>query len=264
MEIMKKPGQERLAELIEVLLWSGFIEQERPISAVMVAPAGSGKTTLMETYESTYSPFFSDLTSREVSSVLKDKKEATHILVGDLMSVLRHKKGTTSLTINMLSQLSGDTMRQDAFTGGAVKRRMGIISAIPPEDMANRQIKKIFAEGGFASRFLIAKYTYTPGTISAIHRYIASGAYRKVDQEIRQLRVGPPPRKIEVSKKAADEIRDLAMVIRRDPIGARAHHYLRTLAMSIAARDTSRSIQSRHLKALQEMAMFFTERGVEL
>jgi hypothetical protein len=260
---VQKPGQKKLEELIETLLWSGFIAKERPISAVLVAPPGSGKTTLLETYESTFSPFFSDMTSREISSVLKEKQDATHVLVGDLMSIVRHKKGTAALTINMLSQLSGDTMRQDAFTGQAVKRRIGIISAIPPDDMNSRQIKKIFSEGGFASRFLIAKYTYTPETVNAIHKYISSGAYKN-EQGIRQLKVGPPLREIQVSKTAASEIRELALVIRRDPIGARAHHYLRTLAMCIAARDLSRDIKTRHLKKLNEMASFFTDRGVEL
>lgn len=261
---MQKPGQQRLVKLIETLLWTGFIIGERPVSAVLIAPAGSGKTTLMETFESTYAPFFSDLTSREVSKVLSEKKEATHILIGDLMSVLRHKKGTASLTINMLSQLSGDTLRQDAFTGQSVKRRIGIISAIPPEDFSTRQVKRIFSEGGFASRFLIAKYTYTPSTIAAIHRYISSGAYRRESDDPRPLRVGPPFREIKVSSSAATEIRNLALVLRRDPIGARSHHYLRTLAMAIAAADASKHVQARHLKTLHEMSPFFTDRGVEL
>ena len=258
-----KPGMKKLAELIEVLLWSGFIEGERPISAVFVAPPGAGKSTLLEVYDSPYSPFLSDATSRELSALMKEKTQATHLIIGDLMSVLRHKKGTSTLTINMLSQLSGETMRNDAFSGQAIRRRMGVISAIPPYDMESTAVKRVFNEGGFASRFLIAKYDYTPETISKIHQYIERGLYRKQDETI-SLAVGPPMRKIFMSKEMASEVKELALLIRRDPIGARAHHYLRTLAMSIAARDASRNVLPRHMKTLAGMSEFFTARGVLL
>lgn len=258
-----KPGMSRLEEMIEAFLWSGWIVGERPVSAIIVAPPGAGKSSLLEIFDSDFSPFTSDATSREISRLLRDKKSATHMLIGDFMSVIRHKQSTTDLTINMLSQLSGDTLRTDAFTGDNMSRRMGIITAIPPDDMKNRKVRKALGEAGFASRFLVAEYSYAPQTIARIHQYIADGKYRHEVPTV-TLRVGPPPREIKVSKTMAAEIKSLGLIVKRDPIGARAHHYMRTLAMSIAAREGDKCVKEKHIKRLAAMSEFFSQGGVTL
>ena len=258
-----KPGMPRLIALVESILWSGWIEGERPISMLLVAPAGAGKTSLLENFESEYAPFVSDCTSREVSKILKEKRSASHLLIGDFISVMRHKKSTTDLTMNMISQLAGETLRIDAFTGEMTSRRLGIISAIPPEDLKDKRIRTALNAGGFASRFLIAKYDYQTSTIAAIHKYIREGRYRE-EQKSKILKVGPPPRKISIDPNMSREVERLGIMIKRDPIGARAHHYIRTLGLSIAACDGSKRMAARHFQTLTEMSEFFTQRGVML
>lgn len=257
-----RPGMARLEQLIETILWTGWIEKERPVSALLVAPPGAGKSSLLEAFDSDYSPFTSDATSREISRLLRDHRAATHLLIGDFMSVLRHKKGTSDLTINLISQLSGDTLKVDAFTGDQVSRRMGIVSAIPPQDIKEKKIRKIIESGGFASRFMIALYDYTPQTISQIHRYIRDGNYRQESKPI--LRAGPPVRTVSMSITIAKEIESLALIVKRDPIGARAHHYLRTLAMALAAKEGKTAVEDKHVDALSSMSEFFRVDGVKL
>lgn len=259
----EKPGMTRIAELIETVLWTGFMAGERPVSMILIAPPGAGKSSMLESFDSDYSPFTSDATAREVSKILREKKNATHLIIGDLMSVMRHKKGTTDLTINLLSQLSGDTLSVDSFTGDKAGKRMGIITAIPPEDLKGVKIRKALEAGGFMSRFLIANYAYTNDTVGQIHKYIREGRYVQ-DSHARVLRVGPPVREIKMSPEIAQEIEKLALIVKRDPIGARAHHYMRTLAMGIAARQASRKVLARHIEILARMSQFFNKTGVML
>src|SRR5260370_41631817 len=132
-------GLETVIDLVTVVLWSGQVEGERPLSMILVAPPGTGKTSILEFVECSTAHFFSDFTSREIRGAIKGNENLTHLMLGDFLSVFGHAKGTVKLSINLLGRLTGDTVRQTPWTGEEMKpRRMGFISAIPPEDLSRR------------------------------------------------------------------------------------------------------------------------------
>jgi hypothetical protein len=253
-------GLESVIELVTAILWSGQVEGERPLSLILIAPPGSGKTSVLEYVQCETAFFFSDFTSREIKAALNNKPTLTHLMLGDFLSVFGHAKGTVKLSINLLGRLTGDTVHQAPWTGEEIKpRRMGFISAIPPEDLNKREIRIHVKSGGFASRFIFAKFNYKQSTIERIHKFIREGKYRN-KLEI-PIDIKPGAYLVEVPYKIAVELDALSRRIKNDPIGFRAHHHLRTLACSIARMNKRNTVTQADYEKVLAFSDFFSEEG---
>jgi hypothetical protein len=243
-----------------MVLWSGQIEGERPLSLIIVAPPGTGKTSILEAMQTPVTQFFSDFTSREVLSAVKGNENLTHLLLGDFMALFGHAKSTVKLAVNLLARLTGDTMRQVPWSGEEMKpRKLGFVTAIPPEDINRREIKHHMRAGGFASRFIIAKFEYSQQTIEKVHKFIREGKYRKSENFVLDVNIGKLL--VEVPMKYATKIDTLARQIKKDPIGFRAHHHLRAMACSIARMNSRNKVTQGDYDKLLALCDFFTEKG---
>jgi hypothetical protein len=247
-------------KLVTTVLWSGQLEGERPLSMILVAPAGAGKTSVLEHLECITGKFFSDFTSREVLAAINGNQNLTHLILGDFLSVFGHAKGTIKLSINLLARLTGDTMRQKPWSGEEMQpKRMGFISAIPPDDLNKREVRSHVRSGGFASRFIIAKYTYSQATIEKIHKFIREGKYR--NQKTFKVEIKPGNLLIHVPLPIAVQIDALARRIKHDEIGFRAHHHLRTLACATARMNARNTVTEEDYNQVLAYCDFFTLQG---
>lgn len=253
-------GLETVIELVTAVLWSGQVEGERPLSMILVAPPGTGKTSVLEFVECETSHFLSDLTSREIKTAVNGNPLLTHLMLGDFLSLFGHAKGTVKLSINLVSRMTGDSIRQKPWTGEEIApRRLGFISAIPPEDLNKREIKPHIRGGGFASRFLFANFSYSQATIERIHKFIREGRYR--NKITIPVEIKPGSFLVNVPIKIAQEIDLLARRIKNDPVGFRAHHHLRTLACSIARSNKRNVVTQNDYEKLLGFSDFFCEKG---
>lgn len=251
-------GLESLVDFISLTMWSGSVQGERPVSLILVAPPGAGKTSLLEKFVGETAVFVSDLTSRELSQILKDNPKATHILLGDMLSLFGHKSSVVRLTCRMISGLTGESLKTDSFTGqstGTTGRQMGLITAIPPEDLDSRAIQSQLVAGGFATRFVILRYSYAPNTIRKIHDYIRADRYTKA--RIEPFRIDPEKLSVHISPTIAHRIQDLAMTLKTDSLGTRIHHHLRALVKAHARRRKSTHADEKDFKALEDHSAFF-------
>lgn len=252
-------GLEPVLEVVKTIIWTGQLHGERPASAIICAEVGSGKTSVLEKIQCDTAMFLSDFTSREAKDILH-KKEVTHIMIGDLLSVLNHKSGTVKLSLNLLSKMTGDTINRDPWSGETMApRKVGVITAIPPSELHAPKLKSILWSSGFASRFIIIRYTYSTKAINRIHQYIASNAYIHVKPFVMQ--VEPASIDIEVPNEIAEQIRLLSKKIANDRIGARAHHHLRALVKARARMRKSMVAAKIDLDTVEAICDFFTEEG---
>lgn len=254
-------GLEPVIDLVHTVLWSGQVENERPLSLILIAPPGAGKTSVLEMLESPVGYFLADITSREIKMILKKNKDISHIMLGDFTAVFSRARGTAKLTINLLGRLTGDKLTHEPWSGEELQtpRKLGFISAIPPDDLAKRDIRSHVQGAGFASRFLFAKYSYSQKTIDDVHKYIREGKYRESRKF--HFEIKPGSFRVEVPENISSDIDRLAQSIKTDPLGFRAHHHLRTLACSIARKNHRNTVSAKDYATLVEFCDFFKQEG---
>lgn len=256
-------GLQPVFDLLSLALWSGQVIGERPVSLLVVAPVASGKTSLLEKLECEQSHFCSDITSREVNSILS-RPRVTHILLGDLLSLFGHKSHVVNLTCRTLSSLTGETMRTDSFSGKETNRMLGLISAIPPAELLKDNIRRRLDEGGLSTRFIFARYKYSNSTIAAIHDFIKSDAYTRV-KPFRFI-IDRAPAKVEIRNREANDIREIAIGIQEptDKIGTRPHHHMRALTKASALSNGRATVTREDVERVARHSNFFTHEGVDI
>lgn len=253
-----------LNDFVKLLIWTGQLSDERPASAIIVAPPGAGKTTLLENLECEQAKFIGDLTARPLHGILKNDK-LTHLMLGDMLAIFGHKKSTVDLTLQNIAKMTGEKIKQDPWTGDEIPPRMiGMITAIPPDDFESNKISKHINAGGFASRFLIIRYSYKPSTVANIHRFIASNKYSGVNTGNGFGIQAPAKLKVEINEKISEKIKDLAVSMKTDPLGFRAHRYLRSLVKSAARRSGRLSVTEEDFKLIEQYCDFFAAEGREI
>jgi hypothetical protein len=256
-------GIKPVIEMLTTVLWTGRVIGERPASIIIVAPPGHGKTSILTLIRSNWSAYTDDLTSREFSRLMTEHPHASHIMLSDMTSIFNRKNSTADLTCNILRRAIEEGIDVDSFTGahGAETRRVGLITAIPPDDMKLRKIAHQLEEGGFASRFIVARFRYSQVTKGKIHEYIRSDAYTKRDHSNGELRFENRRSEVSIPPRIADKINLLAMDIKRDPLGARAHHHLRALVKAAALQNARIAATETDFRTVEEYSEFFTSKG---
>ncbi len=249
-----------LRDFIELLIWTGQLSDERPSSAILIAPPGAGKTTLLESLFCPQATFVGDLTARTVAGLVKDQKEMTHILLGDMLSMFGHKGGTVKLTMRLVSQMTGEKLMHNPWTGEEIEpRQIGLITAIPPSDYS--KVERTIKAGGFASRFLLMKYTYKPSTVTAIHRFIESNGYANIKPSKPLVIDKNGKLSIKIPSRVASSIKDFGMSLKKDPLGFRALRHLRALVKADARRKNQCEATRKNFDLVQSYCEFFTSEG---
>jgi len=256
-------GLQILLDFLHLLIWSGQLDDERPVSAIIVGAAGGGKTSMLELIECEQALFVGDLTARNLGVICKNEK-LTHVLLGDMLSLFGHKSSTVDLTIRLISQLTGERMKQNPFSGEEIKGvQLGLITAIPPEDMQRSKVKQHITSGGFASRFLIIKYGYKTSTVQEIHDFIKQNGYAQKKPLPFTIKI-PAKLRVVIPPKIADSIATFALLIKeQNDLGFRAHRHLRALVKAAARREGLKEANERHLALIKNYTEFFTK-GKEL
>ena len=250
-----------LNDFLRLIVWTGQLADERPVSAIVVAPAGTGKTTLLESVRCDQAEFCGDLTSRSIATMIKGSEKITHILLGDMLSIFGHRTATVKLTMRLVSQMTGEKLLHDPFNGEQIKpRSLGLITAIPPEDY--RKENHRITEGGFLSRFIEIRYTYRPSTLTSIHKWISENKYSDPPKPF--VMNNAAPLLIEIPKPLAQEIKDFSQVLKKDPIGFRAHRHLRALVKASARRSFHGTATTEDLDVVKSYCDFFSSEGREI
>jgi hypothetical protein len=251
-------GLRVLQDFLELLVWTGQLEDERPVSAIIVAPPGGGKTSMMEHVQCEQAALVGDLTARNIGTLCKNEK-LTHILVTDMLSIFGHKSSTVDLTVRLISQFTGEAMKQNPFDGSEVKGiRWGLITAIPPEDMKRRKIREHIEGGGFASRFIIVRYTYDLRTVREIHSFIQENGYSEKSPQIFAIK-NPAPLRIEIPSMLATKIKEEALLLRKQgDFGFRLHRHLRALVKAAARRAGRTRAVDKDVALILRYSEFFT------
>lgn len=167
---------EMLDEIVRTVLYSAWIEEEVPISILLIGPSGVGKSMMLTRYSC---PFFvrtDSISSKGLYDLAKKDEQNTlrYLLIPDMNPTLSRKPSTTEATAaNLLSFVSDGTVRvDDGREEKTCKHRpVGIISAATTE-VYRKQSKKWFALG-LRRRIIPVFYEYADSTIDKLQDLVS-------------------------------------------------------------------------------------------
>lgn len=255
-----------LIDFVELLVWTGQLSDERPTSAIIIGTAGGGKTSVIEALESDWSVYLTDFTARDLSPIMKGSNKVTHVLLADMLSIFGHKSQTVKLSMRLISQMTGETISHDPFTGERVApRQLGLITAIPPADY--RKNKKQIEEGGFGTRFLKIRYSYSEKTIAKIHQHIERNGYAPmlIKKKVIKKRDERGKLRIKIPFPLARKIRlFMDLIETSDDLRFRIHRHLRALVKASARRRGRMTASQSDFEIIKKYYEFLNAEGKEI
>ena len=166
-------GLEEITEFIKIVLASGYLKNEKPLSLVLVAPISSGKTTAIKQFKKNPNVIIStDTTAWGILNKYQDKLrsgELRHIIIPDLLNVLARRETTVQTFLLFVNASSEDGIfpsKTYSIDVPSFIEPFGWILCLT-NDAYDR--KKANLQGmGFESRFLKVSYKYSLETIKKI------------------------------------------------------------------------------------------------
>lgn len=271
-------GTKPLEKMIRILIATGFVKDGIPISAMLIAQSGAGKSKTLIRFENEHVLRCDDLTSAGLFDILASDKEnkVKFIVIPDFNPVLSHKSSVSNLLIaNLLSVTQDGTV---SVNDGRAKKDMkhhpvGILTAITQE-MHSRHARK-WRELGVTRRIIPIHYTYSFKTIAAAQKMIRMNHVSltqlvSFDVKLKEMEIAMP-------KKIASELEALSTVLaanfsqmairNRDgslkeivqgtPIYAMAPHLiLRSIAKASALTRHSATCTNTDLEAAEDFCRF--------
>jgi len=163
-----------LEELLQLCLWTAYLDDEHPQSLLLLSDVEGGKSLLTSQFVDNNGVIFPhDVTAFGILKVyLKALKEGKvkHIILPEFVFPLSRKSETVGTLLALLNGLMEEGVReiQTYATSISLKKPIyaGVIGCLARDEFAWR--KNYWVSIGFLSRFLPVSYSYSNGTEAAI------------------------------------------------------------------------------------------------
>jgi hypothetical protein len=256
------PGLLPIAYSIELALYSDYIDPYDPISLLIIAPVGSGKTELLEAYSVNKGiTFFNDFTAYGLYSLLSQIQAGLvrRVFVADLIRLTMRGPAVWHqilLTLNAL--IEEGIQRVETFHirfQSPTPVKAGVIAALTTEEWRTR--RKQWIRYGFLSRAIPISYHLAPEDILRGEEAIYKG-----EKPFKPIRVNLPekPTAVEVPSQHKEALKRLGRVIavlNRDETRFRSHRHILAMAKSSALRDGRTSVNEEDVKLLKALSILW-------
>jgi len=218
----KLVGMDTVEEIIKSVLHTAFVAGSLPLSLLIVAGSGTGKSKTVNQFKGSGIHIQNDLTTFDLMGLFsKDVDDIVHhIIVPDLNLPLSHRATVSKLMIATLLGSTSERIKIFVTRKGGEReefrhRAIGLISAITPS-IFDKNVKK-FSELGFVRR--MPPIFYEPGekTINLIMKYIEKDRVSLMQLpehviEKEEKKEGQPQVRVGIHPRFNKEIRSLAML----------------------------------------------------
>lgn len=175
---------EDIKKIVKLTLLSGSLVNTKPLSLLLVADAGLGKTEMIQSYKSKKFLFMSDLSYMGLVEELEKNKKIRHLIIPDFIKIT-HKKRSTSDNLTSFLTLLVEEGAEIIHLGSyrcdlRVKkkpRNIGLITATTRKSF--EQKRKDWGNIGFLSRMIVCSYSYSKKTTKEVFDYINSEQFLK-------------------------------------------------------------------------------------
>jgi len=182
----------KIEEILARVFASGYVTNAYPISAIIVAGIGAGKTMILKRYmKSKGIAFISDVTAYGIVNTLyKDirEKKIKHIIIPDLTTPLAKQQSTRNTFIAFMNSLIEEGVFKISTYAITIEEEIkcGLVTSIPREDFMSGYRKESWFKIGFMSRMIPISYSYSQNDIIKITEKL----YKKlVEKEVEELKL---------------------------------------------------------------------------
>lgn len=172
-EIKNLIGLERITEFIKIVLASGLLKNDKPLSMILKADVSSGKTTAIKQFRDNKSiEIITDLTAWGIIDKYQEKlknREIKHFIVPDFLNALARRNTTTEPMLTFINASCEDGLFPSHTYGTDIKEYIepfGWILCLTNKGY-ERKKKKLIGMG-FENRFFIVSHKYSQETIDKI------------------------------------------------------------------------------------------------
>jgi len=258
-----------IEKILQIVLASGKIKGEKPLSAIVIAPVEAGKTSIIRRvcFKAEPALYLTDATAYGIiraSNGLRDFKEGryTHLVIPDLLTCLGHKRDTVRALIHFLNSLIEEGIVNISTYAthlmGTVEIRAGIITAIPKEPFFDK--RRGWEKIGFLSRALPISFDYSVATQIEIFKYIQNQEHLR--EVVQKLKLPKTCRSISLPFNMAQKIKPYALALAASHsryqriYGFRYQRQLQAFAKAIALLEGKNTVDDDCIKELARLADF--------
>lgn len=202
-------GLEKVTEFIKIVVASGYIADDKPLSLLLVAPVSSGKTTAIKQFKNNKNiAILTDLTAYGVLKTYQkelENGEIKHIFVPDLLNALSRRKTTVETFLLFINSTSEDGLFPSTTYSIDIRNYIepfGWVLCVTEDGFKSK--KKYLDSIGFSSRFLTIHYKYTPEQINLILQNIVNDTKFVIPDE--KLKIRKKKIKIEGNQEIYNEL----------------------------------------------------------
>lgn len=256
-----------IQEIVKLVLASGKLIDEKPLSLIIIAPIECAKTSVIRRYCLT-NPSVLYLTDATAHGIIQDSDELrdfnpggyTHIAIPDFLACINRKPTTVAMLISFLNALLEEGVVNISTFMTHIDRRAevkaGLITAIPADGFADRRRK--WERMGFLSRAIPVSYDYKQSTKIVILDYIKKQKHLK--EKTVKMNLPEEPQLIRLPLKMAEKIEPYALALAKDSkckvYGFRYLKQFQTFAKAIALRNGKDAVDEECLDVFEELSNF--------
>lgn len=271
-------GVDKIIKILELVVFSGHIKGEQPVSALVASLPEAGKSEMiMKLADNEGCLVLTDVTAY---GIMKDyakriaEKEIRHIIIPDLIKPMSRGKDTVHSLIAFLNCLLEEgvmKMSTYAMSVGVPSEGMSVSSPSTPIKcgLITAMAKDLLLDGshhwtqmGFMSRMLLISYDYNVSTQLSIHKSIAERQYLSEAK----IKLNLPKEDVEVKLdiKQADSLMTLSTALshignKANPekvYGFRLQKILQRLAMASALSEGRDTVEEKDVEVIRQLAVY--------
>jgi len=256
------PGLLPIAYSVELALFSAYVEPYDPLSLLIIAPAGSGKTELLKAYaENRGVALYNDFTAYGLYTLLSQVQAGIvkHILISDLVRLTMRGPAVWHqilLTLNALIEegiTRVETFHVRFHSPAPVKA--GVIAALTTEEWKFR--RRQWIRYGFLSRAVPVSYQLAPEDILRGEEDLFKG--KPVFKPIR-LNMPEKPVSVEIPEKHRDALKRLGRIVaavNKDETRFRSHRHILVMAKASALRENRMEVGEEDVRLLRALSVLW-------
>ena len=256
-------GVDDIQEIVKIALCTGKVMDERPLSLLIIAAVGAGKTDIISRYSEKYVDsvlYVTDITPFAIHK--KHGKQLKrglirHIVCPDLLNMLgKPKEQSDAFVVFMNGIIEEGIARVESRNSDFIVDmpvRCGFITSVANKELNRKKDK--WASVGFLSRMLPISYSYKQETVVKIFEHIINREYTVDNPQALKL---PPETYVYLPVDLAEQVQPYAIATKddNDQYGFRRLKQLQTFIMGRALLYGRNEVVDEDLDVLDKYAKY--------